>query len=251
MPSKVISGPDSEKVWDKAVAKAEKSYPGDRKSDPDKFYAIAMTIYKKMCTKSDCSPKAESRMVGLLRKFELLERVSVQKFSPNELAIAIGGFIDRYRPIGQLIWDDETRKGSTGNLFLQDNPGVMKKFVKFRDAYHDLLSVVKRSGKYLNVRSVKPKGRMGMGESEEVNEAVEKVEVSDLPDKYVSFLKKMKWFDGIVGVWKGTYVYMADVKLKGSKDMLYIDDLKKMIGSDVFKYIKVGTHPRELTVGME
>lgn len=73
MPSNAISGPDAEKIWDRASEQASNQYGNLKVSNPDKFYSIVMSIYKNMCTKHNCTPKNESDMSMVLRKLELLE----------------------------------------------------------------------------------------------------------------------------------------------------------------------------------
>lgn len=74
MPSNSISGSESEKYWKKAKAAADEEYPGLKASDPDRYYATVMSIYKNMCKNNDCSPKAESMGVGMSVLLERLER---------------------------------------------------------------------------------------------------------------------------------------------------------------------------------
>ncbi|MDD5511911.1 MAG: hypothetical protein PHI12_14060 [Dehalococcoidales bacterium] len=72
MPSNVVKGPDAEEVWKRAVAAATDQYGKSLKTaDPDKFYAIVMTIYKSMCSKHHCTPKAE-KLLKTIRRLELL-----------------------------------------------------------------------------------------------------------------------------------------------------------------------------------
>jgi len=60
MPNKVIKGPDAEKMFSKAQEVAAKDYANLKVSDPDRYYAIVMAIYKKMCMNNNCTPKDES-----------------------------------------------------------------------------------------------------------------------------------------------------------------------------------------------
>lgn len=76
MPVSSIKGPDAEGVWARASKQAEKQYPGLKSSDSDKFYAIVMTIYKSMCLKSNCTPKAEQKdEIGSRSMKEMIENV--------------------------------------------------------------------------------------------------------------------------------------------------------------------------------
>lgn len=76
MPVGVIKGPDSEIMWNRAKEAAKEQYPGLKGKDKSRFYAIVMTIYKNMCTKHNCIPKAESDMSMILNRLELFESYS-------------------------------------------------------------------------------------------------------------------------------------------------------------------------------
>lgn len=76
MPVGVIKGPDSEVVWKRAKEAAQEQYPGLKGKDKNRFYAIVMTIYKNICTKHNCTPKAESDMSMILNRIELFESCS-------------------------------------------------------------------------------------------------------------------------------------------------------------------------------
>jgi hypothetical protein len=71
-----IKGSDAEKVWARANKVASEQYPGLKSKNPDKFYAIVMTIYKSMCTKNACTPKAESRSRSMKEMIEELQMES-------------------------------------------------------------------------------------------------------------------------------------------------------------------------------
>ena len=64
MPIGVLKGSDSEKYWEMAKKSAKEQYPGLESKDRDRFYAIVMSIYKKMCKGKDCSPKEESMTIS-------------------------------------------------------------------------------------------------------------------------------------------------------------------------------------------
>jgi len=83
MPSSAIKGPEAEKTWDKAKEAAKKQYGNIEKSNPDKFFALTMTIYKSMCTKHNCSPKDES-MSSLIMRLELTEALTAKLNLPKD-----------------------------------------------------------------------------------------------------------------------------------------------------------------------
>lgn len=91
MPVGVIKGPDSEVMWNRAKEAAQEQYPGLKGKDKSRFYAIVMTIYKNMCTKHNCTPKAESDMSMILNRLELFE-----SYSEN--------FNDDYLPKNYVDW---------------------------------------------------------------------------------------------------------------------------------------------------
>lgn len=162
MPVGAIKGPDAEKVWERAVAQADKGYPGLKSSNPDKFYAITMTIYKKMCTKHNCSPKAEG-LGSLIRKLELLSeggmaRVNVKAMDVEALKGQIIAFHRRYRVIADMLWEDGTNRNSPGYVFLREHPEIERKWEKFRGAFDEFLKSIWTAGKYLDVKVAKPRG---------------------------------------------------------------------------------------------
>lgn len=71
-----LKGPDAEKIWARASKQAMDQYPGLKSKDPDRFYALVMTIYKSMCTKHACMPKAESRSRSMKEMIEDLQMES-------------------------------------------------------------------------------------------------------------------------------------------------------------------------------
>jgi len=73
MPARAVKGPEGESIWNRAVATAQKQYPGLKNSDSSRFYAIVMTIYKNMCSKHECTPKSKHEMSMVLNRIELLE----------------------------------------------------------------------------------------------------------------------------------------------------------------------------------
>jgi len=88
LPQGVIKGPDAESSWKAAVAAAQEQYPGLKSKDSDRFYAIVMTIYKKMCKNKSCTPKSEG-MGSLLRRIEESAREHISKVGP------VGGSMHR------------------------------------------------------------------------------------------------------------------------------------------------------------
>lgn len=75
MPTNAVRGPEGEEQWERAKKAAIDQYGDISKSDPEKFYSIVMTIYKSMCTKHKCSPKAES--ISMSKLISLLESKKV------------------------------------------------------------------------------------------------------------------------------------------------------------------------------
>jgi hypothetical protein len=76
MPAGVVKGPKSEEIWKRSKKIAAEGYPGLETTNPDRFYAITMTIYKAICKKHGCSP-SEERTSLLLGRLELCEAVDL------------------------------------------------------------------------------------------------------------------------------------------------------------------------------
>jgi len=77
MPTGVIRGPYSETAWKRAKEAAAAEYPGVEQSDPNKYYAIVMTIYKAICKKHGCKPANESRTMS--EHLEYLQALSLEE----------------------------------------------------------------------------------------------------------------------------------------------------------------------------
>ena len=77
MPAGVLKGPKAEEIWARAKRIASEGEPGLEANNPDKFYAIVMTIYKAICKKHGCSP-SEERMERLLGRLEISEEEAVK-----------------------------------------------------------------------------------------------------------------------------------------------------------------------------
>lgn len=75
MPSGAIKGPGAEEIWKRAKDIISQEYPGTEKSDPNKYYALVMTVYKSICKKHGCTPAREEKMSHLLGRLELNEKV--------------------------------------------------------------------------------------------------------------------------------------------------------------------------------
>lgn len=76
MPTGAIKGPKAEEVWTRSKRVASEGYPNLESSNPDRFYAITMSIYKAICKKHGCSP-SEERTERLLGRLELSEAVDL------------------------------------------------------------------------------------------------------------------------------------------------------------------------------
>jgi len=127
MPNSAIKGKDSEKVWGNARSAADKQYPGLSSKDPDKYYAIVMTIYKKMCTKHSCTPKSES-LESVLERLEMLEGVS-----------------------GAVL---KSPKGARGWVLYDDNPKAAKEAAK--DLSNGLARAASDIAKWMKKNPAKP-----------------------------------------------------------------------------------------------
>jgi hypothetical protein len=111
MPVNSIRGPESEDIWGRASSVAKEQYPGLKSSNPHKFYAIVMTIYKQMCSKHKCEPKNES-MAEALRRVELMEG--------NQI-------IGKVKPVGGSMYD-----GAENWVDFVFIPGVKALFSDYR-----------------------------------------------------------------------------------------------------------------------
>lgn len=160
-----LKGKDSEDAWEKAKSIAMDEYSEEKDKDPDKFYAIVATIYKKICgsNKYACGVgESESVASGSMRLLiEKLGRI-VNIGNPDARAMAVYDLSRKIRNFsGEMAMALADKSDPYGEL-AHNHPGVKRSGRKMVDSMKSFVSSVEKTETYIDVKGEKPRKTRGL-----------------------------------------------------------------------------------------
>lgn len=163
MPSNLVRTKDGEKAWKKAKVAANKQYPGAEKSDPDKFYAIVTTIYKKICKSPDYDCRVGEEIEVKTRMRSLIERLE-RIGNPEFRAMAVADLGRKVRNFsGEMAISLADKNDPYGELAM-NSPKVKKTGQKMIKTMQEFVKAVLETEQYIDVKKSKQprvRGRLG------------------------------------------------------------------------------------------